>query len=59
MPIFSDAATYSGTPVSGGKTTDNMLSINLYFNIRSLTVVDVKDGAINEDFRMTSYVIGK
>lgn len=43
--------TYSGIP-SGGRTTDNMLSINLYFKIRSVTVVDVKDG---EAFTSTSH----
>lgn len=35
--------TYSGIP-SGGRTTDTILSINLYFKILSFTVVDVRDG---------------
>lgn len=33
----------SGIPL-GDKTTDIILSTNLYFNIRSFTVVDVSDG---------------
>lgn len=35
--------THSGTP-SGGTTIEIMLSINLYFKIRSFTVVEVSDG---------------
>lgn len=34
---------YSGTP-SGGSTTERMLSISLYLRMRSLTVVDVREG---------------
>ena len=34
---------YSGIP-SGGRTIFKILSINLYFRILSLTVVDVSDG---------------
>jgi hypothetical protein len=29
---------------SGGSTTDRMLSMSLYFRIRSFTVVDVSEG---------------
>ena len=29
---------------SGGSTTDSMLSMSLYFRMRSLTVVDVSEG---------------
>lgn len=52
--------TYSGIP-SGGNTIDNILSINLYFNIRSLTVVDVNDGeeftSTNHGFKLLSIII--
>lgn len=46
-------STYSGTP-SGGSTTDTMLSMSLYFNILSLTVVDVSEGEAftYKDFRI-------
>lgn len=43
-------SSYSGIP-SGGTTTFKILSINLYFRILSLTVVDVSDG---EAFTSTS-----
>lgn len=46
----------SGTP-SGGTTIEIILSINLYFKIRSFTVVDVSDGdafTYNAVVRMSS-----
>lgn len=52
--------TYSGTP-SGGSTTDNILSINLYFKIRSVTVVEVSDGdaftSTSQGFKLLSIII--
>lgn len=41
--IKENVVTHSGTP-SGGKTTETMLSMSLYFKILSLTVVDVSEG---------------
>jgi hypothetical protein len=41
--ILVCSCTHSGMP-SGGSTTDRMLSMSLYFRIRSFTVVDVREG---------------
>lgn len=52
--------THSGTP-SGGRTTDKMLSMSLYFSILSFTVVDVRDGdaftSTSQGFRLLSIMI--
>jgi len=51
--------TYSGTP-SGGSTTERILSMSLYFKIRSLTVVDVKEGeafTCSQKIRLEHYSI--
>lgn len=56
----SSANTYSGIP-SGGNTSERMLSISLYFNIRSLTVVLVSDGdaftSTNHAFKLLSMIM--
>ena len=58
--VNSSAITYSGIP-SGGNTSERMLSISLYFNMRSLTVVLVSDGdaftSTNHAFKLLSMII--
>lgn len=51
---------YSGKP-SGGSTTDKILSTNLYLSIRSVTVVEVREGeaftSTNQGFKLLSIII--
>lgn len=51
---------YSGRP-SGGSTTDRILSTSLYLRIRSVTVVEVRDGeaftSTSQGFKLLSIIM--
>jgi hypothetical protein len=53
-------SSYSGYPV-GGRTIEMISLISLYLRMRSLTVVDVRDGdaftSISHGFRASSMII--